>query len=75
MGDPVDGWHEILPVLGLDCSASVGIAIKTRKVRVGDFQADAVPCLIVLLYSKKLVPAHPAHRAELIVRPLRLPPY
>lgn len=45
MVDPVDGLYEILLGLRLDGSPGVGIAIKTREVRAGDLQADAVPRL------------------------------
>ncbi len=45
MVDTVDGLHEILLGLRLNGSPGVGIAIKTREVRAGDLQADAVPHL------------------------------
>ena len=45
MVDTIDSLHEILLGLRLNDSARVGIAIKTREVRTGDIQADAVPRL------------------------------
>ncbi len=42
MVDPIDRLHEILLGLRLNGSPRVGIAVKTREVRAGDLQADAV---------------------------------